>query len=71
MALSVAQCREILGIEEEGKTYEQIERVRDSIAVLANGLYDQIFADWKKDPEAVRWFGYAQEHPEEVGTCEQ
>lgn len=66
MALSVAKCREILGVEAEGKTDEQLERVRDSIAVLANHLYDQVQADWKVDPESVRWLAYAREHPEEM-----
>ena len=66
MALSVAQCREILGTDAVGKSDEQLERVRDSIAVLANHLYDQIQSDWKADPESVRWLSYAQDHPEEM-----
>jgi hypothetical protein len=46
MTISVERCREILGADAVGKTDEQLERVRDSIAVLANYLYDQVQADW-------------------------
>jgi hypothetical protein len=66
MVLSVAQCREILGVDAEGKTDVQLERVRDSIAFLANHLYHQVQADWKADPESVQWLNYAQDHPEEM-----
>lgn len=66
MVLSVEKCREILGVEANGKTDEQIEKLHDSIAVLADQLYDQVQKDWKTNPESVRWLSYAQDHPEEM-----
>lgn len=64
MALSVAQCRAILGEDADGKTDEQIENLRGSTAAIANELYNQLQADWKADPEAFRWSAYAHENGE-------
>lgn len=61
MTLSVSQCRELLGAEATGKSDAQIESMRDSLAFLANGLYDQLQADWKANPESVRWLAHAHD----------
>jgi hypothetical protein len=68
MTLSVTQCREILGAEADGKSDEQIEKLHDSIAALANSLYDQVQAEWKANPESVRWAAYSHENGEESDT---
>lgn len=65
MALSVAQCREILGTEAVGKSDEQIESLRDSVAALANNLYDQMQSDWKANSESVRWSAYEHDGVDE------
>lgn len=60
--LTVQECRDILGVEAEGKTNDQIERLRDSIAALANTMYDQIQTEWKANPDRVLWNADAHQH---------
>lgn len=42
MAISVGECRRILGAAADGKTDEQIERLRDGLVAVANEAYDSL-----------------------------
>lgn len=42
--ISIERCRTLLGHLAEGKTDEQVETLRDTLAVAANTMYDTIIA---------------------------
>ena len=65
-AMTVQECREILGESVTGKSYEQIAAMLDDLEHLAAILYDDVTKQAQADLDAVRWTAYAMEHPEDA-----
>jgi hypothetical protein len=51
--LTVDQCRKLLGDAANGKTDEQIERLRDELSTVANQMYDHLQAKVRVEREAI------------------
>jgi len=65
-AMTVQECREILGESVTGKSDEQIAAMLDDLEHLAAILYEDVTKQARADLEAVRWTAYAMEHPEDA-----
>ncbi len=71
MAVSIEECRQILGASAEGKTDEQIERLRDELVVVANDMYDHLVrqtavSQEDVDAAAVDLPGFPASTPEDL-----
>ena len=51
--VSVEKCRELLGASADGKTDEEIEKLRDQLGVLANEMYDSLNQRAAVDRESI------------------
>jgi hypothetical protein len=54
VAISTSECRRILGAAADGKTDEQIERLRDGLAAVANEAYDSLTQAIAVDSETLQ-----------------
>jgi hypothetical protein len=64
--LTIEECRSILGADAEGRSDEEIERLRDALEGAAVVMYDEVAQKAQADPEGVRWMAYAFDNPDDA-----
>lgn len=65
-AMTVQECRDILGPSVADKSDDQIAKMLDDLECLAATMYDDLMNRARIDIEDVRWTAYAVQNPEDA-----